>query len=419
MSRRSKPKSNQNLEKILAVSSILILILAWWLGSTQLSQQKISMLNGLVSNNETLSNVEGGLYRVSQQGEQTAWLSIGEGIGYGGAMSVAIKTDLLGNVIQTSILSIKDTSSYVEKVIESGLFETILGQSSKSAISVDAISGATLTSKGLLDGTNFALDPIRQQIWQYQIAEPNNPLDNVGLMDVAALLLFILSVMISRSSSEYKVKMQWALMLSAMVILGFYSASLISSSTIAILVSGSWTGGLGNYTALLLLILTAGYLLVSGKNVYCQMICPMGTTQQCLSKLANAKTLTLKGQLFVWLPRVILLVVLAGNLYFHNPASFTYEPFGIMFGMVGSIYLFAATITIVITSLFVHRPWCKTLCPINALTDYLLFCRSWVKQIKKSKAKRQSKAHRNGKEKPIRNKRDKQASTVIIKEEQA
>lgn len=421
MARRSKKNSNQLVEKIAAIGSLLLLIAAWWFGGLEISHRQMNMLHSLVDANQQLVQVEDGLYQVIEENEQKAWLGIGNGVGYGGEMSLAIRLDMQGNIKQTSILSIKDTSSYVTKVIESGLVNNILGQSGKKTISIDAISGATLSSNGIVQATNDAIDPIREKMFGYRLKAETSPLDTLSFIDGLAVLFFAAAVVISRSSNAHKLKMQWALMIASMGIFGFYSAALISSSTMNILISGSWISGLGNYTAIILLVLTLGYILIFNKNIYCQMICPMGTTQQCLSKLTNAKTISLKHKAFTWFPRVLLLTTLAAGLYFRAPAAFNYEPFGIMFGMIGPIYLFILTILLLLTSLFVHRPWCKTLCPVNAMTDYLLFFKDWYKQATKPSKKKKKSANKKaktGKGAPV-NKRPENEQPIAVRVEEA
>jgi polyferredoxin/uncharacterized protein with FMN-binding domain len=396
MARKSKAKSNQAVEKIAAIGSLLILITAWWLGGLQISERQLHQLDSLITDSQQLTKVKEGLYRIMASDTQSGWLSTGSGVGYGGEMNVAVKIDQQGNIEQTAILSIKDTSSYVTKVIDNGLINQILGASARTGLSVDAISGATLSSNGIAQAANSAIDPVREQLYGYRLEQQSSPLDNLGLVDLLAVLFFALAVMISRSSSKHKTKMQWTLMVGSLLLFGFYSAALISSSTMGILISGSWSAGLGNYTAIILLVLCVAYILLFNKNIYCQMLCPMGVTQQCLSRLTRAKAIPLKHKVFQWIPRAILLATLAAGLCFRNPAAFSYEPFGIMFGMVGSMYLFILTFLILITSLLVHRPWCKTLCPITAMTDYLLFFKQWYKQASKAK-KRANKARSKGK----------------------
>ncbi|GLO63513.1 hypothetical protein MACH09_40210 [Vibrio sp. MACH09] len=391
MVRKSKKKKTKTAEKVSAIVSILILITAWWFGGVKLSENQLATLNSLTGENQTLVKVEENLYQVLENDVSVSWLGIGQGIGYGGEIEVAVRIDNQGEINQISILSIKDTSSYITKVIEHGFVDKFFSFSANEPADVDAVSGATISSTGMLNAFNSSIELIGTKVSGQRKREKYNPLSTVSILDAVAIILFITAIYVSRSVSKHKTKMQWILMLSALGVLGFYSASLISTSTLSILISGSWIHGLGNYTPLILFILTIGYILLFNKNIYCQMICPMGTTQQCLSKLTNAKTVSLKHKVFVWFPRFLLLITLAGGLYFRNPTSFSYTPFGIMFSMVGSIYLFIPTILILLTSLVVHRPWCKTLCPINAMTDYILFFKDWYKQLIKPLKKRNKK----------------------------
>ena len=148
------------------------------------------MLDSLIEKNQQLIKVEENLFQIIEGEEIKSWLGIGTGIGYGGELNIALKLDTKGNVQQASLLSIKDTSSYVTKVIESGLVNKILGTTSRNLIHVDGISGATLTSNGILQGVNDAADPVRQQIFDYQLKEQASPLDTVDVLDGLAVILF-------------------------------------------------------------------------------------------------------------------------------------------------------------------------------------------------------------------------------------
>ncbi len=117
-------------------------------------------------------------------------------------------------------------------------------------------------------------------------------------------------------------------------------------------------------------------------------MCPFGAVQQCLAKVGNAKPSPVRHQFFIWFPRVLLLITLCLGAYFRNPAAFVYEPFGIAFGMIGGMYLFVLTVMIILTSLVVRRPWCQSLCPINAMTDFLVFNKNWFKQVLNNKGKK-------------------------------
>ena len=407
MKRNNRKKIRQLPDKIASIVSIVFLILAWYLGGIRIASNETGMLSYLAEEGAVLESVSPDLYRTRSEHHPDSehWVSRGTGIGYGGEINVAVAVDDNGIVRQMAILSSRETSSYLEKVIEARVPQQILGQNIRRAMKLDAanvdgissatlvpnslevdgVSSATLTTNAIQQGINQAADLVRYETLGYRLGQSDSPLANFGWIDIAAFLIFAAAVWISRTRHSRKKALNWALMLSSMALLGFYSASLFSSTTMGIFISGSWIAGLGNYTAFILMTLTVVYLLTANKNVYCESICPFGTTQQCLSKITNSKPVTLKHNLFTWIPRATLLVTLGLGLYFRNPAGFSYEPFGIMFGMTGSMYLFILTFTIILTSLIVYRPWCKTFCPAVPVVDFIKFNKTWVKQIQKDR----------------------------------
>ncbi|MGF1759898.1 FMN-binding protein [Photobacterium sagamiensis] len=402
MRKKSRKQSKPFIEKIASVASILLLISAWYLGGLRIADNQSIMLNQMLDKGSVLHTTDSGLYQVYSKldPESYQWVNVGTGIGYGGEMKLTVTVEPNGDIQRVAILSAKDTSSYLDKVVDGKLFDAMLGKNIKTSLVVDGISGATLSSNGLIQAVDNAADPIRKELFGYTLSEPDSALDHLSWLDIAAVLIFAAAVWVSKSRHPRKNALNWTVLVTSMILFGFYSASLFSSSTMGIMVSGSWLSGLGNYTALILLLLTVGYILAFNKNIYCQSICPFGASQQCLGKITNAKAVNLKHRFFIWFPRAILLSTLCFGVYFRNPAFFSYEPFGIMFGMVGSMYLFTLTFMIVLTSLVVHRPWCKSLCPINAMTDFLKFNKNWAKQVindlKKTSAKRgKSRSNKN------------------------
>ena len=401
MRRKPRKQSNQRVEKIASVASILLLIAAWYLGGLRFDDNQSTMLNQMLDKGSVLHTTDSGLYQAysEQDPESYQWLSVGTGIGYGGEMELAVTVEPNGNIQRVAVLSARDTSSYLDKVFEGKLLDAVLGKNIKTNLSVDGVSGATLSSNGLIQAVNSAADPIRKELFGYNLSEPESAADHFRWLDIAAVLIFAAAVWVSRTSHPRKNTFNWTLLLTSMGLFGFHSAALFSSSTMGIMVSGSWLSGLGNYTSVILLLLTAGYILAFNKNIYCQSICPFGACQQCLGKITNAKAVSLKHKFFIWFPRAILLTTLCLGVYFRNPAYFSYEPFGIMFGMVGSMYLFILTFMVLLTSLVVHRPWCKSLCPVSAMTDFLKFNKNWVKQLSKDTKRKPAKrrSSRNGK----------------------
>lgn len=363
--------------------SVSLLLLAWYCGSIRISDDQNDMVDQLLINGDVLSQIHARLYQGTTANESSPveFIGLGSGIGYGGSTEVAVTVSPQGIIQRVAVLSSKDTSSYLDKVLQSNLMEKILGENIKSNLEIDGVSGATVSTNALTEAIKLAADSVRIQVFGFSMIENEKPISHFRWLDLMAMLMFIMAILVSKTRHRRKSMFNWMILLVSMGIFGFYSSTLFSSSTMGILISGAWFNGLGNYTSLILLSLVILYIIVSNRNVYCNSLCPFGATQECLAKLGNAKTTSLNHLFFEWFPRGLLLTTLCLGLYFRNPASFSYEPFGIMFGMIGSLYLFVLTTLTIVTSLVIKRPWCRTLCPMNPMTDFIRFNRQWVKSI--------------------------------------
>ncbi|WP_035415970.1 FMN-binding protein [Ferrimonas kyonanensis] len=383
-----KPGSplSYSIERLASVASLLILLAAWFLGGLRIADQQHQQLASLLPASLSLQQTAADRFAVvTKDGQQHGWLTLGRGNGYGGTTTLASQVSMSGQVQQLAVLGIKDTRSYVDKVVDAQLIQPLLGQPLSAAINIDAISGATITSNALLHAVAAAHDNARAALDGRPAPKVASSSMTLGWVDLLAVGLFVAAIGINRSRHRHKTRWQWALMLTALISLGFLSAALFSSSTLGMLIAADWLHGLGSYTPLLLLTLTLGYLLCFNRNLYCQSLCPFGTAQQCLGKLGGAKAASPKHSLYRWFPRLLLLTALSLGLYYRNPAGFSYEPFAILFGFTGSLTLFALTVVVLLTSLLIQRPWCKTLCPIGPLTEYLMFNKNWIRKTLKSR----------------------------------
>ncbi|MGF1737049.1 4Fe-4S binding protein [Photobacterium satsumensis] len=401
MERKTKPRRNNTFDKFVSVLSILVLAFAWYLGGQRTNDSQAQFFESVTSGDERLIEVTPQLYQIvaadnsghssnteSQSRitpEPLKWIGFGTGVGYGGELTIGAVFTNQGEVETIALLNAKETTSYFDKVVEQKLPETLLAQNIKTALSVDAVSGATLTSEAYTQALNQAADPVRMQLFGYHFTETKPAWHYLKWLDAAALFFFAAAVWVNRTRSEHKAKMNIALLTGSTLLFGFHSASLYSASTMGGLIFGTWISGVANYTPFILLILSIGYILYYNRNVYCQSLCPFGAVQQCLAKVGKAKSSPIRQTFFIWFPRFLLLVTLCLGAYFRNPAAFVYEPFGIAFGMIGGMYLFILTVMILLTSLIVRRPWCQSLCPINTLTDFVVFNKNWLKQMTKRK----------------------------------
>jgi NosR/NirI family nitrous oxide reductase transcriptional regulator len=101
--------------------------------------------------------------------------------------------------------------------------------------------------------------------------------------------------------------------------------------------------------------------------------------------IGGAKPLSPKrfAQFFRWLPRGLALCAVMTALFFRNPGISSYEVFGTLFDLEGSPFQFGLLAMVLVTSFLIKRPWCRFLCPVGAVENFLRTLRGWVKKEEK------------------------------------
>ena len=64
-------------------------------------------------------------------------------------------------------------------------------------------------------------------------------------------------------------------------------------------------------------------------------------------------------------------------LLLRNPGLTSYEIFGTLFSLTGSMMQFILLGIVLIAALFIRRPWCAYLCPLGPVTDLYRSFRRW------------------------------------------
>ena len=380
-------KSRKNhLEKIASVFTVIILIAAWFLGGQRQQLNAVQQLEQATIGSSEFLPVNAGVYEGrTAEGELSGWYIVQSAPGYGGPLSTALSVDADGNIAGVAIVESRETSTYLEKVIDSGLVDAFIDQPISSLPDVDGVSSATLSSTAISRSIAQGSNVIARQVFELDVGQSESGFPAPATLDFLLIAMFIAAIVVARVKFKRKKQARWTLLLTSIAVIGFYSSSQFSTATISYLLTGMWTQGVASYSAILLLGMSIGYMLYTNKNVYCNYICPFGAAQECLGCITNPKVVRLKHPFFTWFPRALLLSVLVLGLYFRNPGNFTFEPFGIMFNMIGSTFLFALTVLIVLSSLVIHKPWCQQLCPATQLFEFIRFNRQWIKQTIKSR----------------------------------
>jgi polyferredoxin len=82
-----------------------------------------------------------------------------------------------------------------------------------------------------------------------------------------------------------------------------------------------------------------------------------------------------------WLRRGVVWFAIGVALLFRSPGLTSYEIFGSLFSFVGSNIQFALLGIVLVASLFIKRPWCTYLCPLDPVVDFTRMLRKWILEL--------------------------------------
>ena len=383
---------NRNLEnkilyRIIILAAVISLILAGFLGM----QREVGTLEGkmqeLIPDGNEYRAVSNKLFECYVKGntaEITGYITGATADGFAGPMEVAIFVDRSGTIIELKVVSNKETLSYFEKVIDKKFLLQIKDKSYSDPFDngndYDAVSGATWTSKGIADAAARGLRRIAVEKLHLSVPEIIPPGIKFGVPEITLILLY-LSVFIGlQMRSGIRKVVRWITLISGMFILGFWFTIPLSVNKINQFLLGYWPEWHTNLYWYMLIFSVFTILFFNKKKLYCNWFCPFRATQDLLALIGGGKVRIPKkiGDIFIIVQRTLVWLVLILALYYRTPSFFNYEIFSTFFALTGTSLMFGLMAIFVIASLFIKRPWCKILCPIEALEDLTLGIRNRI-----------------------------------------
>lgn len=378
-------------ERVFAVVAMLLIIAAWAVGFTLEHADTEPYLYQAMPGADRLEKTSQGSYAAYGADQLIGYIGVGEGTGYGGPMSVAVATDLDGKITGLAVIRHRETPEWFKRVEESDYFSCFTGKKFSDPFGlgddIDGISGATYTSRAVaqavLEGSWFVAE--KNLGFPVSAKRPVNVV--FGPPEAVLLVLFALGFLGRRKSFRYKKKVRWLSMLTGMIVLGFMYTNPLTLSLVSKMLLGFWPDW---HTHLYWYVLLGGILfclISSGKNPYCEWFCPFGAAQECLGTIGGAKSHAVPRykRLLTWLQRGLALAAILIAMVYRNPGISSYEIFGTLFDLKGSILQFFLLGLVVLASLFVRRPWCRYLCPIKPIESLIRLLRTWVKSYGSAK----------------------------------
>jgi len=380
--------SRQQIERILGVVAVVTIIAAWVIGNSRASANVQPVLNAVLPTAVTFDNIENGTYlAVAEDGTELGYVGIGEAMGYGGPIQIAVAVSPQGEVIDFKIVDHKETPSYLEKILDTDFSDNLIGMSYEDDFildqDVDGVSGATYSSRGIVQAVADQTWEIASTYYDYTVPEPVKPKIEFGLLEISLVLLYAAGYVGHRREFKYTKQLRWGTMIIGLVVLGFMFNHPLTLSNFNQLLLGYFPVW---QTTIYWYLLLGGVLFVftvDNKNPYCEWFCPFGAAQECLGAIGGAKVRSAGkfNNFLKWLRRGLVWSAILIAMILRDPGLTSYEIFGTLFDLTGTTWQFALLGVVLISSLFIKRPWCTHLCPLEPVTSLYRTFRKWGLEV--------------------------------------
>lgn len=376
--------SNEKIDRVAAIAALVILTLAAIIGFMGKMESQEKQIQEAYPEALPLERLSNNLFSYPiPDSEDKSYIVIGQGKGYGGELSMAVKvgTDLkIKNVL---CLNHRETPSFMDRIDRRKFtndFNNILVDDQPENVRwPDAISGATYTTEAITKAVQSATGDLRENLLGFSNWVPEREPFKWTVRYAILILVFVIAYLMLFKWFPLKKQFRWVFLIFNMVFFGFWLGNQLSISQVSRLLIGDFPSLYSHLFFYLLLAGTLIFILLLNKNIYCDRICPFGAAQQCVNAISGTKKHPTKNNRYlVWIQRIIVLSVLVASLLLQNPTRFNYEVFSAFFQLIGTILHFSLLIIFLLGSLFLIRPWCNLLCPIKPVTDFVKMMRGWV-----------------------------------------
>lgn len=284
-------------------------------------------------------------------------------MGYGGKVPVYSYMDVNDIIVGVTVGKHFESDEYFAKVIKSGLLDRWVGieRSKINDVTVDVVSGATLTSDAIIIGVSNSASA-QTVLRPFQLYSVDN---------IASFLLLLVLTFACFFPSKL-MKYRTVLQLLSVVIFGFWLGRFLSFVQLI-----NWLSAGINWRVqifmILVLVLSVVIPLIFGKAFYCTWVCPFGAAQELCGKVCSkkipispksAKLLKpLRERLFI-----VLLVLLWSGYAFDLTLI---EPFSAFSVKIVSYWMLGFAGLFLVVSMFVPKAWCRFFCPTGFVLEWI------------------------------------------------
>ncbi len=383
---RSPRQQKQRRERLLIVLTVALVVAAWIVGYFTSGTDVAPLVPELLPGTAQV-RTEGQLFTaLDADGNLIGYAALGSAPGYGGPIDILVAVDPEGNILNTQVVTERESPGFFRLVKSSDLIEGYNGRLVTDALQLgqdlDAVTGATVSAEGVAAAVRAATRQIADNALDITIPPEERPIQ-FGWPEAILLLLFASGYLTHKWRNRvWKKRARWGTLIAGMVFLGFVYTVPLTITMIISLLSGYWPDWHNN---LYWYLLIGGILFVTtvdAKNPYCSWFCPFGAFQECVAAVSKAKLYRPRdlNEGLKWVQRGLALAAIVLGLALRRPGVASYEPFATLFDLRGTAVQWIFLALIVLASLVTYRPFCNFLCPLDPVIDLIAATRRWLKE---------------------------------------
>lgn len=368
--------------EVLAILVVFWFMIAWFIGKQRSTDNIQPFISLAFTEDSSYESIGDNITEVrNNNGATLGYVSTGEASGYGGPLSVVLAIDTTGITSSLAILTHRETPTFFEKATKSDILKSLVKTNIDDVIvfgeDFDGVTGATYTTRAIIQSTQQAVHQVSRSVFHRDMPKDKRNIQ-FGLPEILLLVLF-LTAFLQRIFFKGKVRniIRWITLLTGMVFLGFVFNQPYVLAHVDMVLLGYFPA---YDTHIYWYILIAGLLFFKTEknwNTYCYDFCPFGACQEVIGAIGGAKPTKIKWQeTLKWLQRILVILAVSLALIYRNPGSFSFEIFGTLFDLEGSNIQFIVLAIVLLSSLFIYRPFCNYLCPLHKNTLEGLFDRT-------------------------------------------
>lgn len=312
-----------------------------------------------------------GLFEVTANGKLLGFLAASSPYsdkvsGYMGPTPLLIGLDKDSIIYKVIALENNETPQFFD-VVKKKLLDSWNGlrPSEVAEKKVDAVTGATYSSNGIIDTMKARMAALGD-------IQPTPAAHDWRLIasDICFLLLLAVSLF-GFFKPRLLGKGRVALLAASIVILAVWQGRMLSMAQFTVwLLNGIPLAA--QWAVALLFLLSLLLPIIFGKAYYCAWVCPFGAAQELLGMINKKRKIRLGNAMLQWLQLIRTAVLFGVLLAMGIGLSFGFEDFEAFTAFHPSTapkLALAIGALSLLASLWLPRPWCRFLCPLGELLE--------------------------------------------------